>query len=113
MPIETWKTREAGEAGQGQKNLQVAHGDGIALQHTLGGEPMSGHAPVNQQGENHAAAARYNGYAEYREPKPKEPIDRTKRCKANNDTCMGWATSDGFCRPHSVGVTESFKKAAE
>jgi hypothetical protein len=104
VPIETWKTREAGEAGQGQRNLQMAHGEGVALQHTLGGDPMSGHAPVNQQGENHAPAARYNGYAEHKVPGRAK--GRDKRCMANDDTCMGWATNTGLCRPHSVKAAE-------
>jgi hypothetical protein len=107
MPIETWKTRDKGEDGHSQRNLAVAHGEHAVLQHKLVGEPMAKSAPENQRGENHAPAAQYNGYAPYKEPPPRPaPAERAKRCKANKDTCMGWATSTGYCRPHSVGMTE-------
>jgi hypothetical protein len=107
MPIETWKTREKGESGQGKRSLAVAHGEHAVLQHQRVGEPMAKSAPENQRGENHAPAAQYNGSASYKPPPPKpDPVERLKRCKANKDTCMGWATSTGYCRPHSPKAAE-------
>lgn len=110
MPIETWKTRdnEAPKGERSQRALAVSHGEERVLQHARVGEPMTKSAPENSRGVNHAPASQYNGNAPYKDPKA---ADRSKRCKANDDTCMGWATSSGFCRPHSVGVAESFKRA--
>ena len=109
MPIETWKTRETGDAERGSRPLAVSHGENRVLQHTLHGEPLTRGGPENQRGENHAPAAHYNGHAPYRDPHaPKEaapPDPRAKKCKANNNTCNGWATATGFCRPHSVSAS--------
>lgn len=107
MPVLKWQTREAEEASKpSQRPLQNSHGEGRVLQHARVGEPLTKGAPVNQQGENHAPAAHYNGYAEYVPPATESmsrPAKREKRCWAKGDTCMGWATSTGYCRPHSVG----------
>lgn len=111
MPTLGWNTEQAEQASKQSRPLQVAHGEGRVLQHALKGEPLSKVGAMNQHIEGSAPAAHYNGYAAYKDPNAVEPPDRTKRCKANDDTCMGWATSSGFCRPHSVGVAESFKRA--
>lgn len=116
MPIETWKTRKAEPTAHAKRALAVSHGEDRVLQHARVGEPLTKSAPENQRGEHHASAAQYNGNAPYRdlaaEAKAKAE-NRDKRCLANDNTCMGWATSSGYCRPHSVGVAESFKKATE
>lgn len=104
MPIETWKTRETEATNKGTRALQSAHGENRVLQHARVGEPLAKAGPENQRGENHAPAGQYNGNAPYVDPKATKPVDRAKRCKANDDTCMGWATSTGYCRPHSVGA---------
>lgn len=105
MPIQTWQAYEPPDPNLQQRgDRQIAHGEGIALQYTLGGDPMTNQRPMNATGENSAPAARYNSNAPYREPHAADrPEARDKRCKAKDDTCMGWATASGYCRPHTVG----------
>ena len=105
MPIETWKTVEAQESGKGGRAIQSSHGEGRSLQHALKGEPLAKAGPANQRGENHAPAGLYNGNAPYKSSD--RPKDRAKHCKGHNDTCMGWATSTGYCRPHSLKLAEN------
>lgn len=102
MPIEHWNTVEAAERSDGRRALAIAHGEGIALQHTLGGEPMFKNQPENASAQNAGPAAQYNGNAPFKDPRAPRQDGRAKKCKANGDTCNGWATSTGYCRPHST-----------
>lgn len=73
--------------------------------HAAFGEPVSSKGVANSNVPNVAPAGLWNGYAE--QTKPGRAKGRDKHCLANNDTCMGWATSTGFCRPHSVEDPQS------
>jgi len=101
VPIETWQAYKPAEADlQHRGGQQIAHGDNIALQHTLGGDPMSKGSPVNAGAEGASPAARFNSTAPYKDPTARSR-KREKRCRGNDDTCMGWATATGFCMGHS------------
>ena len=99
--------------------------DGIVLQHTLYGEPdrsvthawtASGAAGVELVPVVDGVEYVPSPMAQPQMPvAPLPPVDeRAKRCKAKDDTCMGWRISDSdFCAAHAGKLYDRWAKARE
>ena len=88
----------------------VANGEAVALQHTLGGDPVGGKANAAQGNTNDTVApAGLFSTAPYlpdgKHPPKKRRDGRNKKCLANDDTCNGWAGPSGYCPPHAKVLT--------
>ena len=105
MPIETWQAYKPEPANlQPKRGQQIAHGDNIALAHTINGAPQQIGTPINAGVEGAAPAGRYNSTAPYGpapQQRPPRGPDRAKRCYGSDDTCGAWATATGYCYGHS------------
>lgn len=96
--------------------------DGIVLQHTLHGEPdrTVTHAYTASGSEGVRLVPATDG-VEYvpspmAQPKPLvAPVDpRAKRCKAKDDTCMGWRINESdFCAAHAGKLYDRWKRDRE
>lgn len=84
----------------------VAHGENVALQYAVKGDPVTGklrQAAATDLSGNIQPAGLFST-APYRpeginaETRAK---GRDRKCKANDDTCNGWATTTGYCSGHS------------
>lgn len=84
----------------------VGHGDTIQVLSQAWGDPVTGRQRVNAPGSKDGVApAGLFSTAPYVPPeetaKAKAAAARKSRCKAKNDTCMGFADkATGLCRGH-------------
>ena len=88
---------------------QNAQAEGIALQHTLAGDPVSGITPEYAAGGEGIDRATRFSTAPYIAPKDRKP--KVKLCLANEGTCKGSPMpSTGYCSGHSrsMGLIENW-----
>jgi hypothetical protein len=112
MAIVKWNTPPSGNQGDRRAHV-VGHGDGVALVHSAFGDKVQGGAQINTLGPNIEIATKWST-APYRGDPTDIPTEapnqwgyrspkREKRCMANDDTCMAFATKVSdfeFCYPH-------------
>lgn len=90
--------------GSGRR-LDMADTTKAVLQMSIGGKPV--HDNANGAAPGSEPAMRFNSSAPYVPPSvdaPERPPERAKRCLGGGDTCMGWATATGYCRPHTINA---------
>lgn len=85
----------------------VAHGDNVALQYAVAGDPVSGKlrsdAAHSDTNSNIQPAGLFST-APYRPPGTvvsERAKGRDKKCLGGEDTCNAWATRTGYCSGHS------------
>lgn len=84
----------------------VGHGDTIQVQSQAWGDPVTGRQRANAPGDRDGIApAGLFSTAPYVDPadqaKVKTDKSRKNRCRAKNDTCMGFANKEtGLCLGH-------------
>lgn len=121
MAIMKWGTPPGGNQNDRKAHV-VGHGDGVALQHAVRGAKVEGGGNNDDTNPNHGSAVKWStapytgptvATIERETPNPwgyRSP-KRAKRCMANDDTCMAWATAKSnyeYCNPHwrqSQGLT--------
>lgn len=85
----------------------LAHGENVKLQHEVAGDLVTAKVRASNAFTNgDIQPAGLFSTAPYKPDEPKRAAGREKKCKAHNDTCNGWATSTGYCLPHSKKLAE-------
>jgi|SRR5262245_54042075 len=88
----------------------LAHGENVALQYSLAGEQVSAKVrPDAAHGDNeNVQPAGLFSTAPYlpdgKHPPKARPAGRDKKCRANDDTCNGWAGPGGYCAGHTKSM---------
>jgi hypothetical protein len=92
----------------------VANGDAVVLQHAMTGDLVGGKANSPQGNTNDGSTIAPAGlfstapYLPDGKHPPKARLQgREKKCKALDDTCMGWANASGYCPPHAKKLAEN------